>query len=223
MNKKIIFSMIALTILTVYCKTVLAQGWISLLQKQQANSKPLDLWTIEKAFNDYWAPKNVQNGYYYENGIKTKAAGWKLFQRWKYYWEQRVSPMSGEFANTNSLIEYNKSINKLRKTTTTLSSASWVNLGTNSSQGGYAGIGRINCIAFHPTDPNTYWVGSPSGGIWKTTDIGAHWTILNNNMPVLGVSDIAVPSDYALTNTLYIATGDRDWGYTEVNWWSFCR
>ena len=32
------------------------------------------------------------------------------------------------------------------------------------------------------------------------------------NKVVLGVSDIIVPSDYATSNTLYIATGDRDAG-----------
>ncbi len=102
----------------------------------------------------------------------------------------------------------NKVKNSLSKSTTY--NESWSNLGTNSSAGGYAGIGRINCIAFHPTDNNTFWVGSPSGGIWKTTDGGANWTILNNDQLVLGVSAIAIPSDYATTNTIYIATGDRD-------------
>ena len=26
------------------------------------------------------------------------------------------------------------------------------------------GIGRINCIAFHPSNPNTYFVGVAQGG-----------------------------------------------------------
>ncbi len=43
-------------------------------------------------------------------------------------------------------------------------------------------------------------------------DGGSSWTILNNNETVLGVSDIAIPSDYATSNTIYIATGDRDGG-----------
>lgn len=89
-------------------------------------------------------------------------------------------------------------------------SVAWTSLGTNTSLGGYAGIGRINCIAFHPTDVNTFSVRSPAGGIWKTINGGINWTILNNNQAVLGVSDIAV--DYTNTNILYIATGDRDGG-----------
>jgi len=194
----------------------------SLLYSQQGTTNnriiPLDdgksftLPEIQKSFNDYWAPFDVKNGYYVENGVKRKAPNWKIFKRWEYYWEQRINQMTGEFPTTNSIIEYEKYLagnNKLNKTTY---DESWVNLGTSSSTGGYAGIGRINCIAFHPTDANTFWVGSPSGGIWKTTDGGSSWTILNNNEIVLGVSDIAIPSDYATSNTMYIATGDRDGG-----------
>ncbi|MCP4704999.1 MAG: hypothetical protein GY865_10340, partial [candidate division Zixibacteria bacterium] len=81
---------------------------------------------------------------------------------------------------------------------------------------GYAGIGRINCISFHPTDLNTIWVGSPSGGLWNTTDAGINWTVLTDNNIVLGVSDIAIPSDYEVSKTIYIATGDRDGGSSRV-------
>ncbi|MBK6538883.1 MAG: hypothetical protein IPG09_14315 [Ignavibacteria bacterium] len=69
-------------------------------------------------------------------------------------------------------------------------------------------------MAFHPSDDNTIWIGSPSGGIWKTTNGGTNWNILNDNEQVLGVSDIAIPFDYSTSNTLYIATGDRDGGST---------
>jgi len=165
---------------------------------------------IQKVMDDYWTSENVKDGYVVENGVKTKAAGWKLFKRWEYYWDQRVNQQTGEFPTTNSAIEYEKYLKDRNALNKTAYSESWTNLGTNSSGGGYAGIGRINCVAFHPTDANTFWVGSPSGGIWKTTNGGVSWTILNNNETVLGVSDIAV--DNTNPNILYIATGDRDGG-----------
>ena len=37
------------------------------------------------------------------------------------------------------------------------------------------GSGRINGIAFHPTDTNTIFALAPQGGVWKTTDYGANW------------------------------------------------
>ena len=63
---------------------------------------------------------------------------------------------------------------------------------------------------FHPSDNNTYWVGAPSGGLWVTHDNGSSWTCLTDNTEVIGVSDIIIPTDYATSHTIYIATGDRD-------------
>jgi len=167
---------------------------------------------IQKEFNEFEKEQEIVHGYTYKNGVKSKAPNWKIFKREEWLWENRINTQTGEFPKTNSIAEYKKyKLNKSLKKETSLNE-SWTNLGTNSSTGGYAGIGRINCIAFHPTDVNTFWVGSPSGGIWKTTDGGSNWTILNNNMSVLGVSDIAIPSDYTISNTIYIMTGDRDGG-----------
>jgi hypothetical protein len=35
-------------------------------------------------------------------------------------------------------------------------------MGPSTTPGGYTGMGRVNCMAFHPTDVNTFWVGTPS-------------------------------------------------------------
>ena len=168
---------------------------------------------LQRSMNDYWASLNVKDGFVIKKGVETKVPGWKLYKRWEYYWEQRVNQITGEFPKTNAVIEYDrysKSQNNFKEETDY--SENWVNLGTNLSSGGYAGLGRINCVAFHPTDNNIIWIGSPSGGLWKTTNGGSNWTILNDDQIVLGVSDIAITNDYATSNTLYIATGDRDGG-----------
>ncbi|MFA5815117.1 MAG: T9SS type A sorting domain-containing protein [Bacteroidales bacterium] len=54
------------------------------------------------------------------------------------------------------------------------------------------GMGRINCIAFHPTDPLIYWIGVAQGGVWKTTDGGNTYMPLTDDLPILRISDIAV-------------------------------
>ena len=54
------------------------------------------------------------------------------------------------------------------------------------------GNGRVNCIEFHPTNPDIFWVGAPGGGLWKTIDGGNTWTTNTDNLPVLGVSDIII-------------------------------
>ena len=64
------------------------------------------------------------------------------------------------------------------------------------SNGKKRGNGRVNCIAFDPVDANIIWVGSPAGGLWKSIDGGNNWTTNTDNLPVLGVSHIAIdPND----------------------------
>src|SRR5450755_113783 len=36
--------------------------------------------------------------------------------------------------------------------------------------------GRVVSFAVHPKDKSTYYVGSASGGVWKTVNAGASWT-----------------------------------------------
>ncbi|HHB79852.1 MAG TPA: hypothetical protein ENK85_11520, partial [Saprospiraceae bacterium] len=70
------------------------------------------------------------------------------------------------------------------------------------------GLGRINEIAFGPSNSNTIYVGTPAAGLWKSTDGGSNWASNTDNLPSLGVSAIVVDKDDA--NTIYIGTGDRD-------------
>ena len=75
------------------------------------------------------------------------------------------------------------------------------------------GIGRINGIAFHPTDTNIFFAMAPQGGVWKTKDYGKTWSHLwtagtNNSFVTLGASSMAL--SYNNPDTLYIGTGDRD-------------
>ena len=66
--------------------------------------------------------------------------------------------------------------------------------------------GRVNVIAFHPTNTSTIFAGTPSGGLWKTTNDGASWFPLTDGIPSLGVSGIAVHNSDG--NIIYILTGD---------------
>jgi len=165
---------------------------------------------IQKTFNDYWAPYHVNNGYYIESGVKKRAAGWKQFKRWEYYWENRVNRKTGRFPKVTAADIYSQ-LKKERGVTS--SNGNWTSMGPSSSPGGYEGIGRINCVAFRPGDNNTYYAGSPSGGLWKTTDNGSTWTVLTDNNDALGVSDaVVLAGSTPATDTIFIATGDRDGG-----------
>ncbi len=154
---------------------------------------------IQNAFNDYWKDKTPGKG-----------EGYSAFKRWEWYWQQRVSP-SGEFPPVDiNYSEYQKFVSNKMLYKASPIKTQWSFLGPANTPSGYNGIGRINCVAFHPNDTSTMWVGSPSGGIWKTKDLGKSWIPLSDYNAVLGVSSIAVNPNY--TDSIYIATGDGEKG-----------
>jgi len=145
----------------------------------------------------------------------------KTTKYWKYYkrWENEMqfhTDAKGEPANPAIYIkECIKAANeKQLPTSKQFSKSAWVPVGPNAVPNnltGYMenGIGRMNCIAFHPTDPNTYFVGVAQGGVWKTTNNGASWTPLTDNLPITRISDICI--DPNNTNIMYISVCDFEY------------
>jgi len=200
---------IHLTLLAILIASSLsAQPWLQNLPSGKAKSE-LTLPDYQQAFESYWAPFNVQKGTYIENGVTKKAPGWKQFKRWEYEMTSLVDRTTGAFP-AKSALQVRKEFERNHPAPRVTTAAQWTPIGPFSSFSGYSGIGRINCVAFHPTDLNIYWVGAAAGGLWETRDNGTTWTCLTDNNGVLGVSDIVIPDDYDTSNTIYIATGDRD-------------
>ena len=66
--------------------------------------------------------------------------------------------------------------------------------------------GRLRAILIHPTNPNIIWVGSASGGIWKTIDGGASWSPLSDFIANLAITSLVMdPND---TKVIYASTGE---------------
>ncbi len=185
---------------------IFAQEW-----KQNLPSKSkseLTIFDYQNAFYTYWKPYDVVNGYYTDsNGNKNKVPGWKQFKRWEYFWKSRVEMPTGKFPKSQATAAYDVYKRQLAQNQ---QKNAWTSLGPSTTEGGYYGLGRLSVVAFHPTNTNIYWVGAPAGGLWKTVNNGNSWTPLTESNDVLGVSAIAVPSDYETSKTLYIGTGDRD-------------
>ena len=204
MIRKILFSVALMLVI----QASWAQPWLENLPKYKS-AEELTLNDYKDAFDAYWKPFNIEKGYYYKDGKKVKATGWTQFQRWVYNMESQVNPTTGEFPSATGQQVYSKYL-KSNPNAKSPKTANWTSRGPSSSNGGYAGIGRINCIEFHPTNNNIYWVGVPVGGLWITTNNGSNWTSLTDFNSVIGISDIVVPTDYETTNTIYIATGDKN-------------
>ena len=69
--------------------------------------------------------------------------------------------------------------------------------------------GRTLCLAFHPTDTNTVYAGSASGGLWKTITAGIGvnaWERIPLGHPALSISSIAI--NHAHPDTMYLGTGE---------------
>jgi len=66
--------------------------------------------------------------------------------------------------------------------------------------------GRIRAIIIHPDSTDKMWIGGASGGIWKSTNGGASWHVVNDFLPSLAITSFAInPNDYDI---MYAATGE---------------
>lgn len=67
--------------------------------------------------------------------------------------------------------------------------------------------GRITSVAGIPGNPTVYYVGTPGGGVWKTTDGGTVWTPIFDAEHVASIGAIALaPSN---TDIIYVGTGEQ--------------
>jgi photosystem II stability/assembly factor-like uncharacterized protein len=65
---------------------------------------------------------------------------------------------------------------------------------------------RLTSVVGIPGQPNIYYVGAASGGIWKTIDGGVHWDPVFDSQPVSSIGALAIaPSD---PNIVWAGTGE---------------
>ena len=175
-----------------FSPSVAAQPW---MEPNNSDTVP-NFFKIQNAFYQHWAGKTPGKG-----------EGWKPFKRWEWFWEQRVNP-DGSFPAAGQTGKAWQNYVIKHPQTEKESATKWKSMGPNVSNTGYTGIGRINAIAFHPTLPGTIWVGTPAGGLWKTTNGGSNWVPLTDQLTSMGVSAIVL--DPANPDIMYIGTGDGD-------------
>ena len=128
-----------------------SQNWVDDMLNPENN-----FYETQKEFNDYWENKTIEKG-----------KGWKQFKRWENFIEQRVFPEG--IQHPEILFE---EATRLQNSSSMMPPNIWTQVGPDNvplyGTGQKRGIGRVNTIAFHPTNPNKIYVGAPAGGFWKS-------------------------------------------------------
>lgn len=173
--------------------TLPAQHWVDLLMDETTN-----IHDVKAAFDTEWEGRTYVRG-----------KGWKQFQRWHWFMEQRTWP-SGERPDPAIHLQAAQQVRQMHAQRGGLrDGAEWRSLGpTQWNTFSYnPGNGRVNCVALDPQDPEIIYAGTPSGGLWRYIP-GTGWEALFTDLPSMGVSGIAIHPDDP--QTIFIATGDGD-------------
>jgi len=137
---------------------------------------------------------------------RAKGSGFKPFHRQLWFMEQRL--LDGELPGAEArstawrdrVVRTEAPADRVTET--------WYSLGPANF------AGRMLSLAFDPFDPSVAYAGSASGGLWKSTDAGASWRPLTDDLPSLAVGGVAVsPLD---RNVVVIATGEGTYNVDRV-------
>jgi hypothetical protein len=161
------------------------------------------------SLNNFKSICKEANDYYKLAG--KKASGYKQFKRWEWYYSTRLG-QGGKLVNNQLLNQHalqSSSVNRAATANASLTNTGdWVSIGPTNVSSANHGIGRINRIAFHPTNENKLYLASATGGLWISNDAGASWNCYTDGIPNLCLSGVAV--DHENPNIIYILTGDAD-------------
>lgn len=190
---------IRLTLLmAILVKITMAQNFL-----KNTSNHPLTFKEIQQQYNAFKKSNDLKQQYH-----------WKNFKRWENETQLHTNT-KGEPSDFGIYINEAIAVANYKQQQENAGAPSvWAPSGPNvlpNNLTGYMenGIGRINCVAFHPTNSNTYFAGVAQGGLWKTTNNGTSWTPLTDNLPVTRISDICI--DAANPNTMYISVCDFEY------------
>lgn len=193
-------------LITLGLASTCAYGQIFTVEEEKANESP-NFVDLQIEFERWSQDKTL-----------SQEKGWKWYKRWEEHYAQRANG-DGTLADQKIFLQEATEFIKKQKLQN-LTKSSWIPIGpdykpSSPNPNSSHGVARINCIEFHPTDPNTFWIGTSQGGIWKTTNSGGTWTPISDGLPILRISDIEV--DPNNTDVIYACVGDFEYNGVALN------
>ncbi|MGB3946486.1 MAG: T9SS type A sorting domain-containing protein [Bacteroidia bacterium] len=188
----------------IFINVVNAQDWIKKIQDPNVN-----FYDVQKSYNKFKKQKQIKDKLkklFSFGKYQVQEDEGYFYKRWEYFIYPRVYPSGNRSLLQNNALESENLISNHTYKSAMQQGGNWQPLGAFTIPTNGGGAGRLNCIRFHPTNQNIIYVGSPSGGLWKTTDGGLSWTTNTDALPTLGITDIAI--DAINPNIIYLATGD---------------
>lgn len=184
-----IFSLTVMTLVVVATATS-QQGIFALMERTDLSLQEVEV--LSKRYFD-----SVGTG---------QGTGYKQFQRWLYERKFHVDE-NGFFISPET--EWSRFLSRPASLNAGMSSrVNWIELGPstwNRTSSWNPGTGRLSAFAIHPSNQSIIYVGSPGGGLWKTTNAGANWQPLSDHNS-LWMSIFSLAIDPLNQNIVYAGT-----------------
>ncbi len=145
---------------------------------------------------------------YFDLVGRDKGMGYKPFMRWKYDMQRSLD--KNGFINSKQkqrrafehFMATNPKLRNLEVAFTELGPEQQTNTDTWSSA-----LGRLSAIGLDPNDVNHIIVGSPTGGIWRTTDKGATWEVIYQYATNIDIRALEI--SHANPDHYWVGTSER--------------
>lgn len=143
-----------------------------------------------------------------ERKIERRKKGWskpdKPSEFIKYYNKIRTKDghQAPDYKADYKMHELKAAIERTKQLKSSFTKLNWIERGPGNVSG------RTRALLIDIDDPsgNSWFVGSVSGGVWKTTDAGASWTNLTPDLPNLATVSLA--QSQSNPNVIYAGTGE---------------
>lgn len=197
--KKILLFTSFITSFLGFSQFVPSAPWMKEINRN--NNQEISIDELTNEFNNYWLTRDKNQ----------KGSGYKPYMRWENHWKNKTNSQGYLITPQEMWEAFNLKKAASKNSSSSVPTSIWepvgplnhINTGSWSS-----GQGRVNVVYVDPSNENTIYIGTPAGGIWKSTTGGTNWVPLSDNLPQIGVSGIVV--DPTNSDIIYIATGDRD-------------